>query len=58
MAVIGAGCCREVICILKQHIRISEKWLLYELAAAERLYVFLNSTLGYQKRVCYRRWLL
>ena len=28
VVVLGNGCCREVICILKQHIRISEKgWL-------------------------------
>ena len=28
VAVIGAGFCREIVCIFKQHIRISEKWLL------------------------------
>ena len=28
VVVIGDGCCREVVFIFKQHIRISEKWLL------------------------------
>ena len=28
VALIGAGCCREIVFIFKQHIRISEKGLL------------------------------